>query len=78
MQITDSDLAVQYEPAGLTFVKNRIGCPKKAIDQIGFKARLKLEDGLLLCVVRFDLMIYFFWYGTYFNDVDFKRGCLEG
>lgn len=46
LKITGSHLSVHYEPAGLTFVKNRIGCPKKAIDQIGFKARVKLEEGL--------------------------------
>lgn len=46
LKITGSNLSVQYEPAGLTFVKNRIGCPKKAIDQIGFKASVTLEEGL--------------------------------
>ena len=46
LKITGSNLSVQYEPAGLTFVKNRIGCPKKAIDQIGFKASVALEEGL--------------------------------
>lgn len=46
LQITGSNLSVQYEPAGLTFVKNRIGCPKKAINQIGFKAAIDLETGL--------------------------------
>ena len=46
LKITGSNLSVQYEPAGLTFVKNRIGCPKKALNQIGFKARINLEDGL--------------------------------
>jgi len=46
LKITGSNLSVQYEPAGLTFVKNRIGCPKKAIDQIGFKATVTLEEGL--------------------------------
>ncbi|HQS83367.1 MAG: NAD-dependent dehydratase [Alphaproteobacteria bacterium 16-39-46] len=46
LKITASDLAVQYEPAGLTFVKNRIGCPKKAEAEIGFKASVLLEEGL--------------------------------
>lgn len=46
LKITGSNFSVQYEPAGLTFVKNRIGCPKKAIDQIGFKANITLEEGL--------------------------------
>lgn len=46
LKITNSNLSVQYEPAGLTFVKNRIGCPKKAEEQIGFKATVSLEEGL--------------------------------
>jgi UDP-glucose 4-epimerase len=46
LEVTGSNLSVQYEPSGLTFVKNRIGCPKKAIDQIGFKAIVTLEEGL--------------------------------
>ena len=46
LKITDSNLSVQYEPGGLTFVKNRIGCPKKAEVEIGFKASISLEDGL--------------------------------
>jgi len=46
LKITESNLSVHYEPAGLTFVKNRIGCPKKAEDQIGFKASVSLEEGL--------------------------------
>jgi UDP-glucose 4-epimerase len=46
LKITGSNLSVQYEPAGLTFVKNRIGCPQKAINQIGFKSSISLEEGL--------------------------------
>lgn len=46
LKITDSNHSVQYEPSGITFVKNRIGCPKKAIEQIGFKAIVSLEVGL--------------------------------
>lgn len=46
LKITDSDLQVQYEPAGMTFVKNRIGCPMKARDQIQFDAKVELEEGL--------------------------------
>jgi UDP-glucose 4-epimerase len=46
LRITGSPLSVQYEPGGLTFVKNRIGCPKKAETEIGFKAMVPLEEGL--------------------------------
>ena len=46
LKITDSDLHIQYEPGGMTFVKNRIGSAKKAEDEIGFKAQVGLQEGL--------------------------------
>jgi UDP-glucose 4-epimerase len=46
MEITHADLKIQYEPEGTTFVKNRVGCPKKAEAEIGFKAQVGLRDGL--------------------------------
>ena len=46
LEITHSDLKIQYEPEGTTFVKNRVGCPKKAETEIGFKANVELKEGL--------------------------------
>ncbi len=46
LEVTGSSLKIQYEPGGLTFVKNRIGCPVKAHTEIGFQAKLKLHEGL--------------------------------
>jgi len=46
LDITGSELSLQYEPAGLTFVKNRIGCPKKAAEEIGFEANVELKAGM--------------------------------
>jgi len=46
LEITGSDLAIQYEPSGVTFVKNRVGCPKKARSEIGFAAEVELREGL--------------------------------
>jgi UDP-glucose 4-epimerase len=46
LEITQSKLEIRYEPAGQTFVKNRIGCPKNAQKDLGFKADLKLPEGL--------------------------------
>jgi len=46
LDITKSDQKIQYEPAGLTFVKNRVGCPKKARREIGFEAQVELREGL--------------------------------
>lgn len=47
LELTESDLEICYEPAGPTFVKNRIGCPKKATEEIDFTSRVELRDGLM-------------------------------
>ena len=46
LRLSDSDLSMQYEPAGLTFVTNRIGCPKKAEQDLGFRWTIDLEEGM--------------------------------
>jgi len=46
LEITKSDQKIHYEPAGLTFVKNRVGCPEKAKREIGFEAEVDLREGL--------------------------------
>jgi UDP-glucose 4-epimerase len=46
LNITGSDLQIQYESGGMSFVKNRIGFAKKAEDEIGFKAQVGLREGL--------------------------------
>jgi UDP-glucose 4-epimerase len=46
LKVTGSDVGIRYEPAGLTFVKNRIGSPDRAADELGFRATVPLEDGL--------------------------------
>ena len=46
LEITGSNHKIQYEPGGTTFVKNRVGCPKKAEAEIGFKAKVSLREGL--------------------------------
>ena len=47
LKLTDSKLPIKYEPAGLTFVTNRIGCPKKAQRDLGFTASTSLDEGML-------------------------------
>ena len=47
LEITGSTLDIQYEPAGMTFVKNRIGCPIKAREEIDFEAKIELRQGLI-------------------------------
>jgi UDP-glucose 4-epimerase len=46
LNLTGSNLEIQYEPAGQTFVKNRIGDPRRAACDIGFEANVGLRDGL--------------------------------
>lgn len=45
--LTECDKAINYAPrSAATLVRNRIGCPRKAEAEIGFKARIELEEGL--------------------------------
>lgn len=46
LEITGSKQSIHYEPAGLTFVKNRVGCPRKAAKEINFTAKTQLREGL--------------------------------
>lgn len=46
LEITGSDLKIQYEPSGHTFVKNRVGSTQKAETEIAFKAKIDLKEGL--------------------------------
>jgi UDP-glucose 4-epimerase len=46
LKITGSELSIQYEPAGQTFVTNRVGDPLAAENDIGFQWTVDLEDGL--------------------------------
>lgn len=47
IDLTDSKKPINYAPRSqATFVKNRIGCPEKAKNEINFKAKIKLKEGL--------------------------------
>jgi len=46
LEITGSDQEIQYEPAGQTFVTNRIGSTEKAKRDLGFEWTVDLEEGL--------------------------------
>ena len=47
VDITGCTKSINYAPRSqATLVRNRIGDPKKAIDHIGFKATLDLQEGL--------------------------------
>lgn len=46
LELSGSDLQIQYEPQGQTFVTNRIGSTEKAEKELGFKAAIGLREGL--------------------------------
>jgi len=47
LELTKCDLEIQYEPAGLTFVANRVGSTKKAECELDFKSEIDLKQGLV-------------------------------
>ena len=46
LELTGSDVGIRYEAGGTTFVKNRIGSTSRAEAEIGFIARVRLQEGL--------------------------------
>jgi UDP-glucose 4-epimerase len=46
IELTGSRHGIEFEPDGLTFVKNRIGSTDLAREQIGFSAKVDLREGL--------------------------------
>lgn len=46
LRLSGSKLPIQYEPAGQTFVTNRIGCAQKAERDLGFRWTIDLEEGM--------------------------------
>lgn len=46
LEITGADVGIQFEPAGQTFVTQRIGSTKRAKEELGFEAKIELADGL--------------------------------
>lgn len=64
LEITGSDAGIRYEPEGVSFVKNRIGSTAQAEEEIGFRARTKLEDGMRALVE---------WRASHSEDVAARR-----
>ena len=64
LEIRRSPLPLEYEPAGLTFVKNRIGSPRRAAEDLGFTARVALRDGLAALIA---------WRDQHRAEVDSRR-----
>lgn len=64
LKISGSDLPIQYEPAGQTFVTNRIGDVTAAERDLGFKWRVDLEEGLMGLIE---------WRKAHMNEVKKRR-----
>ncbi|HLN15240.1 MAG TPA: NAD-dependent epimerase/dehydratase family protein [Acidimicrobiales bacterium] len=65
LEVTGSDLPIEFEPGGLTFVRNRIGSPDKASKEIGFDAEVGLVEGLESLVT---------WRKAHKSQVEARRG----
>jgi UDP-glucose 4-epimerase len=69
LDLTGSDVGLRYEPAGLTFVKNRVGSPVQAQEEIAFTARVGLEEGLQALIE---------WRSEHKAQVDERRTAVTG
>ena len=64
LKITGSDLTIQYEPGGQTFVTNRVGDSTSAQRDLGFLWTVELEDGLERLIE---------WRRSHIDNVEEKR-----
>ncbi|MFW6134254.1 MAG: SDR family NAD(P)-dependent oxidoreductase [Elusimicrobiota bacterium] len=46
LKLTGSNLKIKYEPQGKTFVTHRVGSTEKAEKDLGFKAKVSVEQGM--------------------------------
>lgn len=69
LKITRSDLPINYEPAGQTFVTNRVGDPEAAQKDLGFKWTVDLEDGLRQLIE---------WRKKHIDQVEIRRAKVQG
>jgi UDP-glucose 4-epimerase len=64
VRLTGTNQPVQYEPGGQTFVKNRIGSPVRAKEELDFEASIDLEAGLEALIA---------WRSTHKTEVEARR-----
>ncbi|MBF0102491.1 MAG: NAD-dependent epimerase/dehydratase family protein [Desulfobacterales bacterium] len=64
LKLSNSDLPIQYEPAGQTFVTNRVGDATRAFRDLGFKWSIDLEEGLKRLIE---------WRKIHIEDVEKRR-----
>ncbi len=46
LEITGTEVGIEYEPEGQTFVTHRVGSVDRAKEELGFEATIELADGL--------------------------------
>lgn len=65
LNLTGSNQQINYAPRSqATLVRNRIGCPKKASEEIGFTAQIDLDEGLRRLIE---------WRASHKAEVDARR-----
>jgi len=63
--LTNSNKPINFAPSSqATLVRNRIGCPKRASEEIGFTAKIDLEEGLKRLIQ---------WRATHIAEVESRR-----
>ena len=68
LRMTGSDLPIEYEPAGQTFVTNRVGDPMAAERDLGFTWTIDLEEGMRRLIE---------WRKKHIHEVEKKRQIAE-
>jgi len=70
LELTGSKRTINYSPRSeATFVRNRIGCPKRATEGIGFTSEIQLSEGLN-CLIN--------WRSTHKEEVEACRNKVAG
>lgn len=64
LDVTGSDVGIRHEPGGVSFVRNRIGDPSRAADEIDFRASVELTEGLRTLTS---------WRAAHMAEVDSRR-----
>ncbi len=69
IHITGCQKPIHYTPRSqATLVRNRVGCPKRASEEIGFTARIDLQEGLRRLID---------WRATHKAEVEARRRAVE-
>jgi UDP-glucose 4-epimerase len=68
LKTAGSDLPIQFEPAGQTFVTNRVGDPSAASEDLNFEWTVDLEEGLIRLIE---------WRKSHIRELERKRKSSE-